>query len=329
MNLVERIVKVKYKDGELIAVTHKPLDEGDKETTFKTRAEGSAGKRCRPGDAGRSAPMSRTGNSPDSAPSCWIDNAMSCKPMDDVDRAAMCEAVNGMYDAAGLSRPKHIVFVPSPLVARVAAGFAPAIWWLHENKAAATDAATDDAPDGWARRLAARISPHHVEFFCRCAETAYRMQNVGNHLSAWGSYLSFFRHVAKLALPVYEKWKHYEAAAVHGSWRFMHPKFCIVSDRPLPWCKDKLVVTGVSWSQSEGTGVEGACIVASAGLETCNAPLNLVTPHLPFDQYSEGAEQPVMPQSGQEALETLRKETMLFLDGSKRAQSTFDFREAA
>jgi hypothetical protein len=97
----------------------------------------------------------------------------------------------------------------------------------------------------------------------------------------------------------------------------------------LPWCKDKLVVTGVSWSQSEGTGVEGACIVASVGLETCNAPLNLVTPHLPFDQYSEGAEQPVMPQSGQEALEILRKETMLFLDGSKRAQSTFDFREAA
>jgi hypothetical protein len=74
MNLVERIVKVKYKDGELIAVTHKPLDEGDKKTTFKTRAEGSAGKRCRPGDAGRSAPMSRTGNSPDSAPSFYADH---------------------------------------------------------------------------------------------------------------------------------------------------------------------------------------------------------------------------------------------------------------
>lgn len=58
------------------------------------------------------------------------------------------------------------------------------------------------------------------------------MRNGGNHWSAWVSFLSFFRHVAKLDLPVYDKWKHYEAAAIHGSWRYMHAKFCIVSDRP-------------------------------------------------------------------------------------------------
>lgn len=73
------------------------------------------------------------------------------------------------------------------------------------------------------------------------------MRNGGNHWSGWTAYLSFFRHVAKLDLPVYEKWRHYEAAAVHGSWRWMHPEFCIVSDRPcvlrlddqnLPHCAD-------------------------------------------------------------------------------------------
>jgi hypothetical protein len=58
------------------------------------------------------------------------------------------------------------------------------------------------------------------------------MANGGNHWSGWVAFLSFFRHVAKLDLPVYEKWKHYENAAIHGSWRYMHPKFCIVSDRP-------------------------------------------------------------------------------------------------
>jgi hypothetical protein len=58
------------------------------------------------------------------------------------------------------------------------------------------------------------------------------MANGGNHWSGWVAFLSFFRHVVKLDLPVYEKWKHYENAAIHGSWRYMHPKFCIVSDRP-------------------------------------------------------------------------------------------------
>jgi hypothetical protein len=58
------------------------------------------------------------------------------------------------------------------------------------------------------------------------------MANGGNHWSDWVAYLSFFRHIAKLELPIYDKWQHYEAAAIHGSWRWMHPKFCIVSDRP-------------------------------------------------------------------------------------------------
>jgi hypothetical protein len=58
------------------------------------------------------------------------------------------------------------------------------------------------------------------------------MRNGGNHWSGLVSFLSFFRHVAKLKLPIHEKWDHYEKAAIHGSWRWMHPKFCIVSDRP-------------------------------------------------------------------------------------------------
>lgn len=56
------------------------------------------------------------------------------------------------------------------------------------------------------------------------------------------------------------------------------------------WRQGELTITGATWSLSESTGVEGACIVASVGLDTCNAPLNLVTPFLPFGQYSEGAE---------------------------------------
>jgi hypothetical protein len=179
----------------------------------------------------------------------WIANAMSCEPMDDTDREAMRVAIRGMYEAANLTPPLNIVFVPSPLVARVAAGFAAAIWWLRDNSSIATDAAirdatraaTRDATDAatrvatdaaWAYTLALKIERDHAAMLCDCAVAAYRMANGGNHWSGWVAFLSFFRHVAKLDLPVYEKWKHYENAAIHGSWRYMHPKFCIVSDRP-------------------------------------------------------------------------------------------------
>ena len=50
--------------------------------------------------------------------------------------------------------------------------------------------------------------------------------------SGWIAYLSFFRNVANLSLPQYEAFQHYESAAIHGGYRFMHKSFWIVSDRP-------------------------------------------------------------------------------------------------
>ena len=89
----------------------------------------------------------------------WIANAMRARPMDESDRKAMRLAVQGLYEAAGLTPPPRIVFVPSPFVLRFAGGFAAAIWHdrtqnatraatyaaTHAATAAATDAATDDA----------------------------------------------------------------------------------------------------------------------------------------------------------------------------------------
>lgn len=82
---------------------------------------------------------------------------------------------------------------------------------------------------------------------------------------------------------------------------------------------DRIRVTGVSWSHSETTNVEGACIILQVDLETSNSPLCVTTPHLPFDQYAEGGEQPVMPDAAQDALNALKAEVQKFLDG-KRAQ---------
>lgn len=64
-----------------------------------------------------------------------------------------------------------------------------------------------------------------------CAYKAWSMWNGGNQYSSWCSYLSFFRHVAKLPID-YSKWSAYEELAELSGPRIMHADFCIVSERP-------------------------------------------------------------------------------------------------
>lgn len=97
----------------------------------------------------------------------WIANAMSTKPMDDAERAATVAAVHGLYEAAKLPPPKHVVFVPSPFVLAFAGGYSSAIWHLRNTAAtepatgaatwAATEPATWDATESatWAATWAA------------------------------------------------------------------------------------------------------------------------------------------------------------------------------
>jgi len=82
---------------------------------------------------------------------------------------------------------------------------------------------------------------------------------------------------------------------------------------------DTMKVTGVSWSMSEGTGVEGAVISGQAGLDTCTSPFCFNTPHLPFEQYNPDGNGPLMPDGAQVALDELRREVQAYIDG-KRAQ---------
>ena len=97
---------------------------------------------------------------------------------------------------------------------------------------AATEAATWDAT--WAVHLSIRIGGAGMsDLMLSCARSAWRLYNGGNMWSWWPAFISFFRHVARLDLPEYEQWKHYEAAAIHGGFRWVHPDFCIVSDRPI------------------------------------------------------------------------------------------------
>jgi len=71
-----------------------------------------------------------------------------------------------------------------------------------------------------------------VGFFHECAKSALNMWQGGNEWAGWGSYISFFRDIAKLDLPEYQNWKHWEALELHSGIRIVHKDFCIISDRP-------------------------------------------------------------------------------------------------
>ena len=185
----------------------------------------------------------------------WIANAMSTAPMTEADREVCRRAVAGLYATAKLPPPKHIVFVPSPFVLAFAGGFSSAIWWLSRNKRdateaatwaatgaatraateAATGAATGDDLSNWylvgadMRRLAQAMGLDG--FGLQCAAHAWRMWQGGNQWSGYNSYLSFFRHVAKIDID-YSTWQHWEDLSLHSGPRIMHPDFCMISDRP-------------------------------------------------------------------------------------------------
>jgi hypothetical protein len=101
----------------------------------------------------------------------------------------------------------------------------------------ATYGATDDATDGATYGATYGAKPSRVQdavtiFLHQCIPHQWKFRNGGNMWSGSPAYLSFFRHVSKLEID-YSKWQHYEAAAIHAGPRFMHEKFCIISDRPL------------------------------------------------------------------------------------------------
>ncbi|HEX3220606.1 MAG TPA: hypothetical protein VHU77_11435, partial [Candidatus Limnocylindria bacterium] len=157
-----------------------------------------------------------------------------------VTRAATCAATDAAtYDAtdAATDDATRAATRAATCAATDAATYDATDAATDDATRAATSAATSDATRA-ATSAATDAATDLVAFLVRCCGWWYRLQNGGNQWSAWVSYLSFFRHVAKLDLPEYEKWQHYEAGAVHAGPRFMHRKFCVVSDRPTVVSRD-------------------------------------------------------------------------------------------
>jgi len=168
----------------------------------------------------------------------WIANAMSTEAMTSEDRAACVEAVHGVYAAANLPPPKHIVFVPSPFVLAFAGGFAAARW--HKAKAAtraATEAATRAATD-YSRWYVIPCDMRAVaealgvgDFGLQCAAKAWKLWSGGNQWAGYDAFLSFFQDIAHLPID-YSAYRHWRTLAERSGPRIVHPDFCMISDRP-------------------------------------------------------------------------------------------------
>jgi hypothetical protein len=99
---------------------------------------------------------------------------------------------------------------------------------------AATSAATRAATSAATRDANKKNTINFlVKFLIGCSKNYWNMWNGGNQWSGYVSYLSFFRYIAKLDLPIYDKFDFYEKAAMHGGPRMMTADFCMVSDMPL------------------------------------------------------------------------------------------------
>ena len=181
----------------------------------------------------------------------WIANGLSCTPMTDDDRSSVDHALRAMYRAANLKEPRVVVFVPSPLVLRIAGGIAAGVFltkrrgWpvddaVHGAVHDAVDGAVDgavrdavrDAVDGAVRDAVHGAVDGAVRYLLLCASSAWRMERGGNMWSAWPAWISFFRDVCGLDLPEWNNFGHLETTQSACGPYIIHEDFAMVSDRP-------------------------------------------------------------------------------------------------
>lgn len=114
---------------------------------------------------------------------------------------------------------------------------------------------------------------------------------------------------------------------LHTAMAALIPHVRGILEWPANYADNRISVSGISWSLSDETQVEGAVITGLVHLETADSPFSFNTPHMPFEQYAEGNTAKLMPKDAQDALQELRKEARLFLNG-KRNQGDL-FKQAA
>lgn len=94
---------------------------------------------------------------------------------------------------------------------------------------------------------------------------------------------------------------------------------------PPAWLDD-IKVKGATFSYTE-KGTKGVVITATRDLKISAAPMNLNTPHVPYD--SQNPDKFVIPYFTEERLNKLEEEAERYIDGDRAQGSLFDAPEAA
>lgn len=169
-------------------------------------------------------------------------------------------AIEGIYEAANLKKP-IVILVPSPAVMAYAYGAAAAIWQRRsqgekvpvpsytgprnptmdaiilatsedENPQGGSVLASPDSfkePMKYSRQACVDAAG---QFGIDCAKRWNNVVQCGAYSAFDDAYFTAFRDIIGLKLPIFEKYKHWEMAAIYGTLRVMHEKFCIVADFP-------------------------------------------------------------------------------------------------
>jgi len=164
----------------------------------------------------------------------WIERILSTKS---ADFSKLESAIKGMYRVSDLAEPE-VIMVKSPIMMVLMYG---ACSVLVEKKDANVRKILDDVA-AQMNAIPSGISPlDHYVFVCKKLAGKKGLKESKNWINVyqdgayWAQYDSFLtgmRDVIGLRLPEHENYKFWEEAAIHGTIRVIHEKFCIVSDFP-------------------------------------------------------------------------------------------------
>ena len=192
----------------------------------------------------------------------WIKRILRTEP---TDREQLTQAIRDLYRVSDLKEP-NVSIVNSPIIMAAAYGAAAAMWYVSENdvdikitpvkkkrpmnpvyvetwnsvvesivgskfkvpKIKVNTEVVEDVSDSALQACRDMAG----DFGIACSKKWYRVYQGGAYWAQYDSYLTGLRDVIGLQLPVFDKYEAWERAAIYGTFRVMHEKFCIVSDFP-------------------------------------------------------------------------------------------------
>jgi hypothetical protein len=164
----------------------------------------------------------------------WTKRILSTEP---ADFSKLEPAIKGLYRVSNLQEPE-VLLVESPLMMAFMFGTCSV---LVEKKGANVRDVLDSVHEQMNNRPEnVKIEDHYLAVCKKLAgknglEQTKKWTEVyqgGAYLAHYDCYLTAMRDILGLRLKEHENYKYWEEAAIHGTFRVMHEKFCIVADFP-------------------------------------------------------------------------------------------------